>query len=193
MKRPIILALILFAAMSLLGCRSAAPPVAVSNRPSSVNGMPTTDAPLPPAKPVGEMGWTKFDGFEQKLGDLKGKAVILDFWATNCPPCIEEIPHLKELQTRYGKENLELIGLHSGDEEDRKLVPEFVKKLKIDYTLGIPEADLTRFVFSTNNAIPQTLVFDRQGNLVRRFVGFGDSVKGELDASVSSAVKSPAQ
>lgn len=174
-------------------CRTAAPPVAVANRPTSVNGMLTTNAPLPPAKPLGEMSWTKFDGFEQKLSDLKGKAVILDFWATNCPPCIEEIPHLRELQAEYGKDRLEIVGLHSGDDEDRLKVPEFVKKLNIDYPLGIPEADLSRFVFAGNDAIPQTLIFDRQGNLVKKFIGFDPTVRSEMNAAVETAVKSSAQ
>ena len=55
-----------------------------------------------PLKPLPEMSWTGFEGTVQKLKDHHGKVVILDFWATYCPPCIEEIPHLMELQAKYG-------------------------------------------------------------------------------------------
>lgn len=177
-----------FCFLFLLACNPAAP-VSVSNKPVSINQIPQTDA-LPPAKPVEEMYWAKFDGQTQKLKELQGKAVILDFWATYCPPCIEEIPHLKELQKKYGKENLEVIGLHSGDEEDFAKVPAFAKKLQIDYTLAKPELALSNFIFGSEDTIPQTAVFDRKGNLVKKFVGFDANVKKELDAAVEQAVNS---
>ena len=142
------------------------------------------------------MTWTKFngstnaDGDTQKLKDLQGKVVILDFWATYCPPCIEEIPHLKELQKKYGKENLEVIGLHVGGEEDRPKVPAFVEKLKIDYVLATPENELTRFIFGKETASPQTAIFDRQGRLVKKIIGFDEQIKKELDAAVEQTINS---
>src|SRR5688572_30081049 len=103
----------------VIGCRPSAPPVAVGNKPVSINGVPAQDAESQPLKPVGEMSWTGFEGTVQKLKDHRGKVVILDFWATYCPPCIEEIPHLMELQAKYGAENLVIVGLHVGGEDDR--------------------------------------------------------------------------
>jgi thiol-disulfide isomerase/thioredoxin len=116
--------------------------------------------------------------------------VILDFWATYCPPCIEEIPHLKQLQEKYGKENLVIIGMHVGGDEDKPKVPEFVEKLAIDYTLAEPEKALTNYIFGTDSAIPQTAVFDRNGKLVRKIVGFSDNIKVQLDEAVAKAVAS---
>lgn len=135
------------------------------------------------------MSWTTFEGGKQKLGELKGKAVVLDFWATYCPPCLEEIPHLNELQTKYGAENLQIIGLHAGDEEDRARVPEFAERLKINYVLATPEAELTRFIFATEDIIPQTAVFDRNGKLIAKFVGFDLKIKNDLDKAVEEALK----
>ena len=109
-----LLAFLLFTFYFLLsiGCRPAAAPVSISNKPVSVNDVPLTNQPLPPSKPIEEMTWAALDGATNqeggisKLKDFQGKVVILDFWATYCPPCIEEIPHLKALQAKYGKENL---------------------------------------------------------------------------------------
>jgi thiol-disulfide isomerase/thioredoxin len=192
--RIIAFCLFIFAFCLLTACRPAAAPVSISNKPVSINEIPVTNQPLPPTKPVEEMTWaaidgkTNTDGSIGKLKDLQGKVVILDFWATYCPPCIEEIPHLKELQKKYGKENLEIIGLHVGGEDDRPRVPAFVEKLKIDYPLAVPEGELTRFIFGNKTDIPQTAIFDRQGKLIKKIAGFSPEIKRELDAAVEKAV-----
>jgi thiol-disulfide isomerase/thioredoxin len=184
-----------FAFLLFTACRPSAAPVSIGNKPISINDVPLTNVPMPPAKPLGEMTWTIFNGNtnadagDQKLKDLQGKVVILDFWATFCPPCLEEIPHLKELQSKYGRENLEVVGLHVGGEDDRPQVPVFVERLKIDYTLATPEDALTNFVFGTRNDIPQTAVFDRKGVLVEKFIGYDPAIKNRLDETVERAVK----
>ena len=170
-----------------VSCRPAAAPVAVGNKPISVNDVPLKDAQARPTKPIHEMSWTGFDGSIEKLKDLKGKAVILDFWATYCKPCIEEIPHLKELQKKYENE-LVVVGLHVGGEEDKPKVPEFVDRLAIDYKLAYPEDALTAFVFGQDTAIPQTAIFDRDGQLVKKITGFSPEIKIQLDAAVEEAV-----
>lgn len=185
MKFPCLL--LLTFSFLLPGCRPAAAPVAVGNKPVSVNDVPLKDAQARPMKPIHEMSWTGFDGSIQKLKDLRGKAVILDFWATYCPPCIEEIPHLKALKEKYG-DDLVVIGLHVGGEEDKPKVPEFVERLKIDYPLAYPEDALTSFVFGADTAIPQTAIFDREGQLVKKITGFNEQIKVQLDQAVEKAV-----
>ena len=193
-----VLAFLLFTFAFLLStaCRPAAAPVSISNKPVSVNDVPVTNQPLAPTKPIEEMTWavmdteTTLEGNVYKLKDFQGKAVILDFWATYCKPCIEEIPHLKELQKKYGKENLEIVGMHVGGDEDRPKVPAFAKRLKIDYPLAIPEEELSRFIFGRETAIPQTAIFDRQGKLVKKFIGFDPQIKKEMDAAVEQAINS---
>lgn len=186
--KVLIFCLFTFAFLFATNCRPAAVPVSVSNKPVSINNIPQTNAPLPPRKPIEEMYWAKDDGQTQTLKDLQGKVVILDFWATYCPPCIELIPHLKELQNKYGKDKLEVVGLHVGGEEDRPKVPEFVKRLKIDYPLATPENALVQFIFGTETAIPQTAIFDRNGNMVKKITGFSEEIKKELDEAVEQTI-----
>ena len=182
--------LFVFYFLLTLGCRPAAAPVVVGNKPVSINDVPLKDAQAKPLKPIPEMSWTGFEGNVQKLKDYRGKVVILDFWATYCPPCIEEIPHLKALQAKYGPDELLVIGLHVGGDEDKPKVPEFVERLKITYPLAYPEDALVSFIFGQESAIPQTAIFDRQGRLAKKIVGFDDKIKAELDEAVETAVKS---
>ncbi len=180
--------LFVLVAVVMSACGAAAP-VSVGNKPVSINDQPLRDAPTRPLKPVAEMNWTTFDGPVQKLKDFQGKVVILDFWATYCPPCIEEIPHLKELKKKYGND-LVLIGLHVGGEEDRPKVPEFVDRLQIDYPLATPEDSLTQYIFGQESAIPQTAIFDRSGKLVKKIVGFNPEIKVQLDEAVAATIRS---
>ncbi len=175
-----------FAFCLTLACRPAATPVSVSNKPISINNIPQTNLPLPPGKNIENLGWTLFDGRAQKLGDYKGKVVVLDFWATYCKPCLEEIPHLVELQNKYA--DLKVIGLHVGGEEDVPKVPAFVEKLKINYVLAYPEDELNKILLGNDNAIPQTFVFDRNGRLIEKFVGYDQKVKIDLDEAITQAL-----
>lgn len=180
--RRILLCLIVFPFLISWDCRPAAPPVSVSNKPVSAGERSAT-------KPLPEMSWTDSEQRVQKLGDLAGKAVILDFWATNCPPCRAEIPHLNSLLTKYGADNLQIRGLHVGDSLDRKEIPKFVSETKIDYPIAFPEDALSRFIFAERDDIPQTAVFDRKGQMITKIVGFSPAIQKELDAAVEQAMR----
>ena len=145
---------------------------------------------MPPSKPIGEMSWTDSNERVQKVSDLKGKAVILDFWATYCEPCRREIPHLNSLIAKYGADNIQIVGLNSGGEEDRPEIPTFIANNKIDYPIAFPDNELSRFIFSDRDDIPQTLVLDRSGRVVTKIVGFSPAIQIELDAAVEQALKS---
>jgi thiol-disulfide isomerase/thioredoxin len=173
MKRRLFLLLTFaFLLFTFAACVPSAAPVSVSERKSSPNSMP-------PRKNLEEMTW-------QKLKDLKGKVVILDFWATYCKPCLEGIPHFVELQKKHA--DLRVIGLHVGGEEDQPKVPAFVDKLKINYTLGYPERDLSEFLLKDDSRIPQTFVLDKTGKLVKQFVGFDDQIKADIDKAVEESL-----
>src|SRR5215210_1852939 len=157
---------------------------------------PRTNLPMPPvaashgadagAPPAG--AWTQADGRRVRLEDLRGQVVVLDFWATYCPPCREEIPHLVRLQKQFGQKGLKVVGLNVGGEEDRPKVPDFVRQYGIQYQLADPDDETVRLFLAGDDAIPQTFVIDRRGRLVRSFVGYDGEVASELERAVAEAL-----
>lgn len=147
---------------------------------------------MPPVsgKSLGEMGWQLADGQRNTFSQYNGSVLVLDFYATWCMPCRKSIPELIVLQDRYRSEGLQIVGLNVGGPNDWPRVPEFVRELKIQYTLAIPDTDLTGFLLSDDQQIPQTFVFDRQGRLTKRLIGFTDSDVQILRDAVEATVKS---
>jgi len=83
-----------------------------------------------------------------------------------------------------------VVGLNVGGPDDEREVPAFAKEFGIQYTLATPDEQLVSFLMSDIDAIPQTFVFDRQGKLVDRLIGFGKGSGKPLDAAVETALKS---
>jgi thiol-disulfide isomerase/thioredoxin len=133
-------------------------------------------------------GFTLLDSRRAQLSDYAGQVVVLDFYATWCPPCRMETPHLVQLQRRYGPQGLRVIGLNVGGPDDREQVPAFVEEFGIQYALGFPDAGLTELYLSDNDSIPQAFVFDRQGRLVKRFISYDETVPAEMESVIKKAL-----
>jgi thiol-disulfide isomerase/thioredoxin len=161
----------------------------ISNPPTG------TTYPMPPTRTtsLANMGWELSGGKRSVFSEYKGKVLILDFYATWCVPCRDSVPHLVGLQKKFEEQGLAVVGLNVGGPGDVQEVPAFAKAFGIQYTLAKPDDDLVSFLMSDSDAIPQTFVFDRQGQLVQRFVGFGEETGTYLDSAVETALKSPAQ
>jgi thiol-disulfide isomerase/thioredoxin len=138
------------------------------------------------------MGWELPDGKRSVISEYKGKVLVLDFYATWCVPCRDSVPHLIGLQKKYEDQGLRVIGLNVGGPGDEEEVPAFAKEFGIQYTLGKPDQELVTFLLSDVDAIPQTFVFDREGKLVERMIGFGSGSGKQLDEAVESALQTPA-
>ena len=109
------------------------------------------------------------DGKTVQLSDFKGKVVIVDFWATWCPPCRAEVPDLVRLQSKYGDEGLAVVGL-SLDAGGAKDVRPFADEFNVNYTMLIAN-DETASAYGGILGIPTTFVIDRQGRIAKRFIG----------------------
>jgi thiol-disulfide isomerase/thioredoxin len=168
-----------------------------TTQPTPVITSPPTGTtyPMPPtgAASLANMGWEFSDGKRSVFSEYKGKVLILDFYATWCAPCRDSIPHLIGLQKQYQDQGVQVIGLNVGGPGDEQLVPAFAKEFGIQYPLARPDEDLVSLLFGNRDAIPQTFVFDRQGQLVQRFIGFGPDTGIYLDSAVETALKTQAQ
>jgi len=140
------------------------------------------------ARRAGLAGWTIDNDRAAKLSDYKGKVVVLDFYATWCEPCRAETPRLVQLQKDYGAGGLQVIGLNVGGENDREHVPGFAKEFGIEYPLAFPDDSLVDQYLTDNQNIPQAFVFDRNGELVKRFVGYSSTSGGELERIIKGAL-----
>jgi thiol-disulfide isomerase/thioredoxin len=131
------------------------------------------------------------DNLPATLADYQGKVVVLDFWATYCPPCVKAMPDLEALHQKYAAQGLNIIGLNVGGEEDRAGTPDFLRnnKINVSYTLAhLNESNALTYYTGTDDRIPQTLVYDRQGNLVTHLVGYNDKIKQDLETAIQNAM-----
>jgi thiol-disulfide isomerase/thioredoxin len=135
------------------------------------------------------------DGKRVELKKLlgQGKPVVLDFWATWCGPCRQEIPHLNELAEKYRQAGLVIIGLNlENPAEDRQTVKDFVREFKMNYQVVFAPARIYQFFNGPTTAyrIPQTYVFGADGAPIRRLVGYNlRAGKEALNKAVEQAVR----
>jgi thiol-disulfide isomerase/thioredoxin len=101
---------------------------------------------------------------------LKGKVVIMDFWATWCPPCRKEIPSFIALQEAYGDKGLVVLGV-SLDDGGPQVVRAFADKAGINYPLAMGNRDILKAAGGVE-ALPTTLIINRDGDVVDKHVGY---------------------
>jgi thiol-disulfide isomerase/thioredoxin len=118
------------------------------------------------------------DGNTVSLAAVRGKVVLLNFWATWCGPCRMEVPDLVELQKKY-PERLQVIGLVVDDEE-QEAVRAFAKRYSINYPIAMATNEM-RFRFGGVPALPTTFIIDAQGRVVQKHIGLRDPMLYETE------------
>ncbi len=130
------------------------------------------------------------DGQEITLSKLKGKVILIDFWATWCGPCRESIPHLIDLHKTHEAEGFEVIGL-SQDKGDEEAVRRFVKSLDIPYPIAIAPEEVSRSF--RVSALPTTFLIDREGKIQQKVMGFSPAIAQQLAAKVTELTAQKSQ
>ena len=103
------------------------------------------------------------DGHTVRLSDYQGRVVLVNFWATWCPPCRAEMPELVRLQREHGKEGLQIIGI-TYPPEKKVRVRRFAKSLKVNYPIILGTRQI-KARFSSEETLPLTVVINRDGKV----------------------------
>jgi len=140
-----------------------------------VRGLPAPDFEL-----------ASLDGKKVKLSDFRGKAVLLNFWATWCPPCKEEMPWFVDLQKKYGNNGLVVIGVALDDTEAPKIA-QFVSEMGVNYPILLGTNKVSD-QYGSVDFLPTTFYINRDGKIVGK--GTGLLGKDEVEQNVQKALAS---
>ena len=110
-------------------------------------------------------------GHKISSADLHGKVVLVDFWATWCQPCKQEMPGYQKLLDRYGSQGFVVVGLKFDTMMDMEDPLKFTKKIGVRYPLAVATDDLKRN-FGGIEGLPTTMLYDRHGILRQKVIGF---------------------
>jgi len=105
-----------------------------------------------------------------RLSDYRGKVVIVDFWATWCPPCRKEIPDFVSLFREFSGRGLMILGI-SLDHQGEKVVKNFVRKYGVNYPILMTDGKVDQ-LYGGVSAIPTTFIIDREGIIRKKHVGY---------------------
>ncbi len=120
---------------------------------------------------------TNIDGQKASLTDFKGKAVILNFFASWCPPCREEIPDFIALQKTYGDKGFTFVGVSLVNVSESK---DFAAKMGINYPVLIDDGKVSN-LYGPVRSIPTTYVIGKDGKIVKMYIGARNKETFEAD------------
>jgi cytochrome c biogenesis protein CcmG/thiol:disulfide interchange protein DsbE len=125
------------------------------------------------------------DGRSIELANYRGKVVLLDFWATWCAPCRDEIPHFVEFQSTYGGQGLQVIGL-SMDDSAKPVLP-FYKEFKMNYPVAMGTTQVAE-AYGGILGLPVTFLIDRDGKIAAKHVGAVEMpvLEGEIKSALQA-------
>ena len=153
--------------------------------------LPGTSVSDPSTRVPADFDVRTVDGRTIKLSGYRGKVVVMDFWATWCPPCRQETPQLARIASEGRDRGVEVVGLHIDDRgrSSPEDIRKFINNYGISYTVGWATDDMfTSYLGTVDDTIPQTLVFGRDGRLIKHLIGYDQSHGKILDEAVNQAL-----
>jgi thiol-disulfide isomerase/thioredoxin len=147
------------------------------------------------AKRVPDPTFKTLDGQSHKLSNLRGQIVIVNFWATWCGPCQEELPRLSQIAASYSGKPVNFVFISIDEPKNRNKIPGTLAKLKIDFATWIGADTDTLDSFGLGNIVPGTLVLDETGAPVARILGEAreDDIRKPVDWLLSGRRGDPPQ
>ena len=185
----IVVVVLVIAVMLIAGkrlTRPQTPGAAISGSNANIQGKPAPDFQL-----------VDLDGNNVRLADLRGKAVLLNFWATWCPPCKIEMPWFVDLQKQYGPQGLQIVGVAMDEGNAHDAVAKFAREMGLNYTVLLGN-DKVADQYGGVDALPTTFYIGRDGKIVTRVFGLvshkeiEENIRAALNKSAAVAQNSPA-
>jgi len=142
-------------------------------------------------KPAPDVSLKTLDGKDVKLSDQKGSVVLMDFWATWCPPCRKSLPHVQELSAdkELAAKGLKVWAVNAHEQADK--VTDFVKKNNYSFSIPMDASGATMKEYMIQG-IPTTVIVGRDGNIKKVFIGYGDDSAEQVKKAVEAALAEPA-
>jgi len=168
----LVVAAVVVAGMLYFGfhaARRAGPP----GTPSSIKSTAAPDFTL-----------ESLDGTSMRLSDLRGKAVLLNFWATWCGPCKIEMPWFIELQNEYGAQGLQVVGV-AMDDSSKDDIAKFAKEMGVNYPVLLGK-EAVGDAYGGVPALPETFFIGRDGKIVDKIIGLKG--KAEIEDAIKKAL-----
>jgi peroxiredoxin len=177
------------------GCQSGGDQAGEASGPATsgatqASGKGYISKPVDP-HPVADLELTTLNGETINLGAQEGNVLLINFWATWCPPCRKEIPDLVDLQADLGPRGLKVIGV-SFDREGAEVVRPFVEKRDVNYPIVADTSQSVESELGPIYGLPTTLVVDAEGMVRRRIVGVFpvDEMRSTLDSMLTAGTAS---
>jgi thiol-disulfide isomerase/thioredoxin len=148
-------------------------------------GMGTGIETLPLQEPAPDFSLKDLEGREWSLSELKGKVVMIDFWATWCQPCKAEMPMLGEIHQKYNEYGFELLAVDVG--EDENTVRKFVEELDVDLPILMDEESRVSNLYKVQ-AFPTSFLIDTSGILQYVHVGLDPFLHSQLTGEIYSMI-----
>ena len=187
---PLLGTLALVGLLGAWGCsqKTAQPADCCGTETAAANEATATLALLKEPIEVPGFTVTDLDGKTVSFADLKGKVVLVNFWATWCPPCRAEIPDLVALQDKY-RDKLVVLGISEDEDATPQEVKAFGVAQKMNYPIVMKTPELAK-IFKGVSALPTTFVIDPEGKIRQRHVGMLRAQTTELETQyLSGALK----
>lgn len=176
------------AASVALGGGEAEPDAPANEAPAAAPAAPRSRGRV--GEPMPDLELVSLAGEAVSPSALRGRAVLLNLWATWCMPCIAEMPELAALGERYAADGLEVVGVSVDDAESRETVDAFVARHEIPFTVWL-DPDMRLNGALRVRGLPATFVLDRTGRIVARRDGPVTADDPELLAAIRQALENP--
>ena len=158
----------------------------------------TTAAPGPLAFIPERLRERQIKGIQKgqfRLADFQGKVIVINLWASWCGPCRREIPEYEQVRKSYEGRDVEFVALTTEDpDESRDQVNKFLRQVTFGFRLGWADRELAHFLMNGRGAIPQTIVIDGDGRVIKQWSGYAPGRSGDrLKATIDQALPQSSQ